>query len=179
MVVLGVGRVFAALASNRKPGEIAAAVAFAFMLGLIPGGNPVWFGLLALTFFLKLNLGIELLLIPLFSLAVTALDPFIDQVGYYILTHNALYPVFAAWYNTALIPLTGYNDTLIAGGFALGLLAWPGMYALSRVLVMTYRKHLHDRIAHHPAVKAFLKMPIVAKITNAGRRLYSVGSRFR
>ncbi|MFN2312074.1 MAG: TIGR03546 family protein [Spirochaetia bacterium] len=179
MIVLGLGRAVAALAANRKPGEIAAAVAFAFILGLMPGGNAVWFGLLALTFFLKLNLGIELLLIPLFSLAVTALDPYIDQIGYVVLTHEALYPVFAAWYNTALIPLTGYNDTLIAGGLVLGILAWPVMYTLSRILVTAYRKHLHERIAHHPAVKAFTKLPIVGKITNTVRRLHSVGARFR
>ncbi len=179
MIVLGVGRVVAALASNRKPGEIAAAVAFAFMLGLMPGGNVLWFALLGLTFFLKLNLGIELLLIPLFSFAITAFDPYIDQVGYFILTHNALYPLFATWYNTALIPLTGYNDTLIAGGLVLGILAWPVMYTVSRVMVTAYRKHLHERIAHHPAVKAFLKLPLVGKLTHAGRRLYSVGSRFR
>ncbi len=179
MIVLGVGRVFAALASNRKPGEIGAAVAFAFILGLMPGGNPIWFGLLGLTFFLKLNLGIELLLIPLFSLAVAGLDPYIDQLGYFILTHGLLYPVFATWYNTALVPLTGYNDTLIAGGLVLGVLAWPVMYTLSRVMVTAYRKHLHERIAHHPAVKAFMKIPLVGKLSNAGRRLYSVGSRFR
>ena len=45
----------------------------ALLLALIPSGNLLWFCLFVLTFFLKINLGAELLFLALFALSAYAL----------------------------------------------------------------------------------------------------------
>ena len=61
MLLRGIVKLAVAMNSNRGEGEVAAAVAFALLLALIPAGNLLWFALLLATLLLKVNLAVEML----------------------------------------------------------------------------------------------------------------------
>jgi uncharacterized protein (TIGR03546 family) len=157
MVINWIAKLIAGLIANRRPGEVAAGVAFGLLLALIPPGNLLWPVLLVVTFFLKLNLGAELAALGIFRLIVPLADPLLDEIGYRIITSEALYPVLARLYDVPLVPFTRFNNTIVMGGLAAGVVLW-------------LRTHLQPRIAESRIVKAFTRIPLVSKFAQALRR---------
>ena len=69
------------LNANTRPGEIAAGAAFGLLLALLPGGNLLWFALFVLTFFLKLNMAMQFVVLGLLRLIAPLVDPALDSPG--------------------------------------------------------------------------------------------------
>ncbi len=165
MIVNALARVVAALNSNRRAGEVAAGVSCAVVLALMPPANLVWVMLFAALFFIKVNLSIALLTLAVLSPFAVLTDPLLDAVGYTVLNAAALQEVFIAWYNLPIAPFTGFNNTLVAGGFLVGLVLWIPVYLLARVFVQLYRNTLRARIAALPPVRWFARLPLVQRVT--------------
>ncbi|MFA7567741.1 MAG: TIGR03546 family protein [Alkalispirochaeta sp.] len=177
MLITWIARIIAALNANRRPGEIAAAVATGVLLALMPAGNLLWIGIFTATLFLKLNFGMELLVIAILKGIVPLADPALHSLGAAVLTNERLYPLFTALYNVPIVPFTRFNNTVVAGGFVAGVVLWIPLFFLSRLLVVVYRKKVHPRIANSKLVKAFQRIPFVSRITRLARkfqRVYSV-----
>jgi len=174
MIISWIARIFASLASNRRPAEIAAGFAFAFLLALLPGGNLLWLAIFLLTFFLRVNLAMELAFLALFSLITPLFDPLLHRLGLAILTWSPLVPALSTLYSIPLVPLTRFNNSVVAGGFAAGLLAWVPFFMVGLGFVSLYREKIHPAIAESKAVKAVLRIPIVSKITAATRKFTAV-----
>jgi uncharacterized protein (TIGR03546 family) len=75
MLVTWIARIIASLNANQRPGEIAAGAAMGLLLALVPTGNLLWVALFVLTAFLKLNLGIELLVLVVLRPFAPLADP--------------------------------------------------------------------------------------------------------
>jgi uncharacterized protein (TIGR03546 family) len=170
MVINWIAKLIAGLIANRRPGEVAAGVAFGLLLALIPPGNLLWPVLLVVTFFLKLNLGAELAALGIFRLIVPLADPLLDEIGYRIITSEALYPVLARLYDVPLVPFTRFNNTIVMGGLATGVVLWVPVFLLARIGIVLFRTHLQPRIAESRIVKAFTRIPLVSKFAQALRR---------
>jgi uncharacterized protein (TIGR03546 family) len=159
-----VTKFLAGINANKRPGEIAAGVAFGFLLALQPGWTIAGILLFALAFMLKINMPALFLSLFLFTLASPVLDVPSDLVGGFILNQAALQGVFTYLYNLPLVPYTRFNDTLVMGGLALGLLAWLPLFFAFRALVGIYRNTVREKIANSNLFKAFMKFPLVSKI---------------
>ncbi|MDX9802010.1 MAG: TIGR03546 family protein [Spirochaetia bacterium] len=154
---------FAALNANNRPGEIASAIALGITLAMIPAGNLTWVLLLALTFFLKINFGVEMIVIALFKPMASLADPLFDAVGYKILTAGTLESFYTKLYNTPLVPYTGFNNTAVAGSIiVMGVLFVP-LWIACRKLIALYRAKLRDRFLSSSIVKKIAALPIVSK----------------
>jgi uncharacterized protein (TIGR03546 family) len=154
----------AGLNANTRPGEIAAALAFGFLLALQPGMTIPRIAFLAFAFMLKINMAALFLSLFLFALVSPAFDVPVDLLGGYILTLPPLQNFFTTLYNMPLVPYTRFNDTLVMGGLAGGLILWLPLFFAVRAFIGLYRKKLREKIANNPAVKAFLKLPVVSNI---------------
>ncbi len=163
-------RFIAALNANSRPGEIGAAFACGVLLSLIPFGNLLWFGLFILFFFTKLHTGTLILTIVLFKLFIGLADPLTDAAGLWILTQPALEPYFTRAVNTPLLPLTEFNNSLVAGGLLIGAALWIPLFFLGRAAVGYYRTGIRDRIAASKLVKSFEKFPWLRKLSTAVRK---------
>ncbi|WP_319560008.1 TIGR03546 family protein [Marispirochaeta sp.] len=157
----------AALNANSRPGEIGAAAAFGCMLALIPSGNLLWFGLFVLVFLLKVHLATALLVMALGKLIVPLADPLVEALGLAILNQDALFPIFTAMSNMPLVPYTNFNNSLVTGGLAAGIIVWVPLFFLFILLVKLYRTHLWPRLAENKLVKGFLRYPLIKKISSA------------
>jgi len=179
VIINAAARVVAALNSNRRPGEIGAAAGCAVLLVLIPAGNLVWIALLVALFFVKVNLSVALLTLAVLSPFAGLSDPLLDTIGYRILTAANLQGVFTTWYNLPIAPFTGFNNTLVAGGLALGAVLWFPVFLATRAFVQLYRNTLRAKIAALPPVQWFSRLPVVQRITGWVRWANNAYSRVR
>jgi len=166
-----IAKIFVALNSNSRPSEMASAITFGFWLALIPGGNLLWTLLFIIVFFLKLNLGSFLLSLALFRMIVPFLDSLLDLLGGLILQLPVLEGYFTSFYNLPLVPYTQFNNTIVMGAFAAGLILWVPLFMLFLQLVKLYRRTLAPKIAESKIVKAIKKVPIFSKILKTAGKL--------
>lgn len=162
-----IARFLIALNSNSRPGEMASAMAFGLWLALIPGGNLLWTALFIAAFFLRNNTAAYLIFLGLFRLVVPLFDGLLDFLGYLVLTSGPLEGIFTFLYNLPLFSYTEFNNTLVMGGFLLGLLLWVPFFYLFRILIIQYRKHAAPKIASSRWMKALKKLPVISRIGKA------------
>jgi uncharacterized protein (TIGR03546 family) len=162
MIINWIARVFVAINSNRRSREIALAVSFAFILALVPKTNLFWVSLFVLTFFLKLNQAVEMTFIAVFSLPLKFLDPFLDKIGYAILSFPSLSSFFTKLFNNPFFYLTKYYNSIVMGGFVVGLVMALPIYLLARYLVDIYRDRAREKLANNKLIQAILKQPLLS-----------------
>ena len=169
-------KLVATLNSKRGVGEIAGGAAFGLLLALVPAGNLIWAVLLLLTWFLKVNFAVEMLVLAVLKLVLPLVDPLLDSLGWAVLTLQPLQRPFAALYNAPLAPFTRFNNTIVMGGLLAGIVLWTPAYLLFRRLVRLYRERAKPRIEASKAYKWFRKLPLIESLLKAAARSSGLGS---
>jgi uncharacterized protein (TIGR03546 family) len=171
MFVKWIATLVVAINANNRAGEVAAGVSFALLLALIPSGNLLWVCLFVITFFLKINLGAQLLFLALFKLLAPLTDGLLHRLGLLVLNQPLLADLFTRAYNLPLLPLSRFNNTVVMGGLIAGIALWAPVFLLFRQLVIAYRRRLRDKIAGSRLMKAIRRVPLIATISNAIRKI--------
>jgi len=174
MFIKWVAKVFSAINSNTKSSQIAAGIAFAFILALIPKANILWIVLFVLTFFLKINQSVEIVFIAVFDLVALFFDVILDKIGYAILTISALEDFFTVLFNSPFFYFTRYYNTIVMGGLIVGIILCFPVYFLAKYLVDKYRDRIRESIAHNKIIRAILKQPLISNF----RRKFSSAVQF-
>lgn len=167
MIISIIARIAAALYSNKRPGEVAAGVALALWAALIPSGSPLFWAVFLIIFFVKVNQALALLALAVLTPLAALSDPLLHSLGYTLLTHETLHGMWVALYEVPLMPLTRFNDTVVMGGFAAGLLLFPLVFLLVRSLIIPIRTRLVPRIAGSKLMQRLYKSPKIAKLIAA------------
>ncbi len=143
------------LNSDGTPGQIAAGIAIGAVLGLTPINNPhnlILFGIALIT---RVSLSGVFLGWALFIPVGFLLDPLFHGIGAQLLLNTpSLTSLWEKWYNTPVLALTNFNNTIVLGSFLVWLVLSLPVFFLSRVGVERYRRHLYDRVANTKFVKA-------------------------
>ncbi len=121
-----------AVAGRKYPHQLAWAVAFGFLLGVVPHGNLLALGLLILILSLKLNHAMAGLTTIGTTFAATWLDPYSHQIGDRILTDPQVAGIALRAWQLPLVPWTDLNNTVVMGSFLIGV------GALVPIFVVTY-----------------------------------------
>ena len=174
MIVGWMAKIIAGLYSNRKPGEVAAAVSTAVVLTLVPGANLLWFGLFILIFFVRINQAVALVFVAVLAPFSAAADPWLHRIGHAVLTSEGLTGAFTALYNVPLLPFTRFNNTVVMGGLIAGLALWLPVFLASRAGVMRVRLHLIPALAASKPVQMITKIPLVSRLADATRHWIGV-----
>jgi uncharacterized protein (TIGR03546 family) len=156
-----------ALNGNLKKGQIAAGFSWGVLLGLVPAGNFFWILLFVVSFFFKHHHASKALVLAIIKLSMGFIDPFMDYLGWEILHIEALQPLFTALYNMPFVPLTRFNNTLVAGGLVGGLALWLPVFFLICALVPLYRNKAAPKIRNSKLVKAVKKLPLISTLSKA------------
>ena len=135
------------LNSQGTPGQLAAGLALGSALGLTPLMNLHNLVLLAAAMLFNISFGGFLLGWALFVPVGFALDPVFDAIGRTLLIGaTGLRPMWTAWYNAPVLPLTNFNNTVVLGSFVCwAVLAIPLFFVL-RSLVAQYRERVYARL---------------------------------
>jgi uncharacterized protein (TIGR03546 family) len=170
-MIKGIAGLIVALNGNVKKTQVAAGFAWGLLFALVPSGNAAWFLLFTLSFFFRHNQGAKILVMAILKLFMPLLNPLVDELGWNILNYPSLYQFFTTLYNTPFIPFTKFNNTLVAGGLATGVVLWLPVFVLMVLLIPLYRnsilpKILDSKIARR-ARAVGKKIPLVQKLAGA------------
>jgi len=159
-----IAKVFVALNGNLRKEQIAAGFSWGLLLGLVPTGNAFWIGAFMVSFFFRHHHGSKLLVMAIFKLISAAVAPLVDLAGWEVLHIEALQGLYTTMYNMPFVPLTRFNNTLVAGGIAVGLVLWLPVFFVMRQVVPLYRNTISPWIKDLAIVKAVKQLPLVAKL---------------
>jgi uncharacterized protein (TIGR03546 family) len=173
-----IAKLIVALNSNLGRTQIAAGFAWGILLGLIPAGNIFWVVLFVCSFFFKHHHASKILSMTALKLLSGFITPFVDIAGWEVLHIEALLPFFTALYNMPLVPLTRFNNTLVAGGLVSGIILWLPVYFLVFLLVPLYRNTLAPKIRENKLVKTIKNIPLVSALRKAVETASNVKDRF-
>jgi uncharacterized protein (TIGR03546 family) len=186
MFIKWLARIVVAINSNVRPSQICLGVCFAVLLALIPASVPavpsinlLWIAIFIVTFFIKINAGVECVFLALFKLLVPLVNPFISTIGYTVLSIPVLFDFFTVLSNIPIIYFFHLNHTLVMGSLVLGIALFAPVYLVSRALLKLYRDSLREKIANSRLVKGFFKIPLVAKLSGAFGRAADLYSSIR
>jgi uncharacterized protein (TIGR03546 family) len=136
-----------ALNSDGTPGQVAAGIALGAALGLTPLMNVHNLVLFVLAMILNVSFPGVMLGWLAFLPCGFALDPLFDAVGRALLLGvPALVPVWTWCFNTPLVALTNFNNTVVLGSFVVWLIATVPLFFLARWLVARYRATVYVRL---------------------------------
>ena len=178
MILRLVAKVLTVLNSNTRPFQIGAAVALGLLLALLPAANLIFVAVVLILFLVRVQLGMAIASALAFSLIVPAFDALLNRLGHWLLTLPSLAGFYASLYAVPVVPLTRFNNTLVAGGLIAGLALFIPVALLTVLLANLYRKHIHARIANSSLVKAIKAAPWARKLAGAMQsvqRVWPVG----
>ncbi len=136
-----------ALNSDGTPGQVAAGIALGAVFGLTPLlnlHNLVFFGLAMV---LKVSFPGVILGWLLFVPVGFLLDPVFDAVGTRLLADTpVLTQLWTAWYDTPVLALTNFNNTVVLGSLVVWAVLYLPMFFLFRWLVGRYRATIYERL---------------------------------
>jgi uncharacterized protein (TIGR03546 family) len=136
-----------ALNSEGTPGQVAAGIALGAVFGLTPIQNLHNLVLFGLAIVLNVSFPGVMLGWALFLPLGFALDPLFDAVGHALLVGTpALVPLWTWIYNTPVIALSNFNNTIVLGSFVVWLVALVPLFFLLRWLVTNYRATVYARL---------------------------------
>lgn len=134
------------LNSDGTPGQVGTGMALGAALGLTPLVNL--HNLVVAAFAMLLNVSI-----PGFTLGWAvfvplgfALDPVFDRVGRALLLHPSLQPMWTDWYNTPVLPLTNFNNSIVLGSVVVWLVFLVPLCLVFRWGVARYRERVYARL---------------------------------
>lgn len=154
-----------ALHSEGTPGQLAAGIALGSILGLTPLvniHNAVVFAALVL---LNVSFAGGMLGWALFVPIGFILDPLFDWLGHALLLAPSLRGLWTSLYNTPIVPLTNFNNTVVLGSLAFALLLFLPLFFATRWAVTRYRATIGERVRQ----SKFYRAVMASKVYNVYR----------
>lgn len=144
------------LHSSVSPNQIAGGCVLGMLLGLLPAKTLLTAFLVVLILILNVNIGSALLVATLTALVSFFLDPLFHATGHALLvTATGLRPLWTKLYNMPLVPFTRFNNTVVMGSVAVGLLLSVPVFLFMRWFVVYYRAHYAQKVEQWKIMKFF------------------------
>jgi uncharacterized protein (TIGR03546 family) len=141
------------LTSDTDPGQIGWGIALGFLIGLLPKATLTAQLLLVLLMALRVNIPMALIAMFVMTFVNPLMDKLTDPVGYYLLSSPALYPLWTRLYNTPVLPWTGFNNTVLAGGLVAGLILLFPVYLGGKRFGFYYDGQLKEKVTNSKFIK--------------------------
>jgi uncharacterized protein (TIGR03546 family) len=134
------------LNSDTETTSLAAGLALGIILGFSPILSLQALLLIVLCLFVRIQLGALLVSAFFFKFVAYLFDPLTDALGRAILETSSLRELFVSLYNIPLVPFTRFNNSIVMGSAAIGLLFVIPMFFIFRLLILKYRELVVARI---------------------------------
>ncbi|QFR49100.1 TIGR03545 family protein [Sulfurimonas lithotrophica] len=136
-------KLFKTFNSSQTPWQMSLSISLGMAMGLTPFIG--WQSIVIVLFVLVINIHIGLFIVSsaFFAGIAYLLDPTFESLGYNILTNPNLQDLFTTAYNSSLMRMTYFNNTLVTGSSVVAFALLIPMYFVLNSLVYIYR----DKIA--------------------------------
>lgn len=134
------------ISAINSPHQLALGAAFGVVIGIMPKDSALpW--LIGLVFLLSRgNLLCGILTAIAMSIVSPSLDAFSDKLGISVLSIDFLQSTFVSWMDTPWVAWTRFNNTVVAGSFAIGILSCLPVYLLSQVFFRFWGIAMIERV---------------------------------
>jgi uncharacterized protein (TIGR03546 family) len=157
-----ISKIIGILRSGSKPGEIAAASVLGMFLGLSSLWTPHGIVIALILILVNVSLAMATLSALIFAGLAYVMDPAIHSLGYFLLVQAKPLHGFWTWIvNTPILALGRYNNTVVTGSLAAGILLSVPLFFLIKTLVIHYRTHIDPRLEKWKVIKALKSNTIV------------------
>ncbi len=154
------------LNSEKGATSIAVGLAMGMVLGLVPSNFLIIVGFFFLFCVVRINGAAFFLGWGVFKLLAYLLDPWFDQLGYWLLAEvPSLRATWIYLYNLPVVPWTRFNNSIILGSFVVGLALFIPAILIFRWLIGRYRDSVLKRLTSSKWFKAF-KATSIYKLYN-------------
>ena len=134
-------------AQSISPTLISHSIAYGIVIGLIPKDNLLAVGGMACLFCLPLHRVSTILTMVLVSLLPWLTDPIAHQMGLSLLKPEAMREFWLSSMSMPLVPWLGIHNTVVLGGFLIGLVTYPVTVLVCRsVFRLIQRRMMQKRI---------------------------------
>lgn len=164
-------KLFKALNSESSPRQIALAIALGMIIGLSPTLSLHNLFVLFIAFIVRVNLSAFFVSFAVFSLLALGLSPVFSSVGEGLLTNPDLTGIWQGFYQSNLLKLAHFHNTLTLGAFICSLALFIPMVYFSQYLIVRYRHHVKafiEKFKIIQALKGSRFYRVYQSITNAG-----------
>ena len=145
----------ATLHSDGTPNQVGLGIALGACLGLTPLVNLHNAVVLLLLCILNVSFGAGMLGWAIFVPLGFALDPVFDRIGRALLLETpSLKPLWTAWDNAPVMPLTSFNNTVVLGSVVAWLVLFIPIWLLARQAVIEYRARLAEKVRRNRIYQA-------------------------
>jgi uncharacterized protein (TIGR03546 family) len=134
------------LNSDTATTSLAAGLSLGIVLGFSPLLSLQAILLIVLCLFVRIQLGALLVSAFFFKFVAYLFDPVTDALGRAILESSGLRSLFVNLYNIPLVPLTRFNNSVVMGSAAVGLILAVPMFFVFRAIILKYRELVVARI---------------------------------
>ncbi len=145
-----------AIAGRNHPHQLAWAVAFGLVLGLVPHGNLVALAWLLMVLSLNVNHSMVAITAIGSSFVAGRLDPYSHQVGEYFLRQPSFHDKLVTAWQWPLVAWTDLNNTIVLGSLSIALAAMFPVFAVTypvfRYLGRNARKAENEAVADHESI---------------------------
>jgi uncharacterized protein (TIGR03546 family) len=133
-----------AIAGRKYPHQLAWAVAFGLLLGIVPHGNLLALILLVVVLSLKINHAMAGLTAVAATFVATQLDPISHQIGDFVLTQPKIHEAAVTAWALPLVPWTDLNNTVVMGSFLIGVGALVPVFVITYPVFRFFRPLIDD-----------------------------------
>ncbi|HPG42024.1 MAG TPA: TIGR03546 family protein [bacterium] len=156
LIIKYLSKLLKLLQSGETPGRLAGG----FILGMVMGLTPFWnihnLIVFILIVIIRVNISMALLAFAVSSGIAYLLDPLFHNLGYWVLVNiESLKGLWTAMYNSPLIALTNFNNTVVMGSLIVSILLLAPVYFLVKWGVVVYREKINAKVQQWKIVQLF------------------------
>jgi uncharacterized protein (TIGR03545 family)/uncharacterized protein (TIGR03546 family) len=148
-------KLFKALNSAQKPWQITLAVILGMLMGLTPLSGIQTFLILLIAFVVNIHLGFFFIMAAQFAAVGYLFDGIFDDFGFYLLSLESLEGLWTSMYNSGLMRLTYFNNTIVLGSTVISLILTLPMYFMIAKFLTVYRERIAIFCANNKILNKF------------------------
>ncbi|MBQ9631147.1 MAG: TIGR03546 family protein, partial [Treponema sp.] len=133
------------ISKNSNPFSVSHAICLGLLLGFMPKNNLLWYVLVVLFLFIRLNPFYYLISIIIGTLASPLLDNIFDSIGYKILTLPVLENFFSSLLDIPFVFFTKINNSIVAGSIVFSVICYVPIFFLVMIIKKQIDKFLAKR----------------------------------
>lgn len=148
-------KLFKALNSAQTPWQVTLAMSLGMVAGLTPVSGIQSIIILLLVFVLNIHLGLFFVASGFFAGIGYIFDPWFEKIGYVVLTSDSLKGLWTIWYNSDLLRMSYFNNSLVMGSTVAALILAVPLYFLLGWMIHRYRDVLSGVLGRYPRLGLF------------------------
>lgn len=163
LILKYISKLLKALASEASPNQLAGGFILGMIIGMTPLASVHNLVIVILVIVLKVNIGMVILSFLVFSGVAYLADPLFHSFGIWLLEIDSMKSTWTTMYNNEFWAITKFYNTVVIGSLVSALMLCIPMFPLTKIGVVQYRKHIHEKVMKTKFVKAL-----------KGTKIYSV-----